>query len=263
MKTTKKPGEVAAVASSAAAAPIDWTQYETTGFDNVSQEDLGIPFLQVLQKGSPEVDKSSPEYKQYGILGAEAGDIMLTTSRTIIHKNGAEPLKVIPCAFEKLFMEWKPRDSGGGLVKSHRDAIILMECRRNERNQDVLKNGNLIVTTNYFYCLLHHNEKWEQVVIGMSSTQQKKARQWLNMMINLRVQLPNGNKITPPMFSHAYLLGTQVESNEKGSWFGWKVEIAQPVTFPDVLSDAQHIAKKVSSGTVRASLPPSSSTEVV
>ncbi len=42
-------------------------------------------------------------------------------------------------------------------------------------------------------------------------------------MMAIKVSTPKG-RITPPMFSHRYHLSTLVETNEKGSWYSWKIE---------------------------------------
>jgi hypothetical protein len=250
LKKTKAPD-----AAPAAVTTYDWGAVQTTGFENVSKEDLGIPFLVVLQKGSPEVDRTHPDYATKAIKGAEAGDIVNTISRQILYKVGSEnPLRFIACGFEKLFVEWKDRESGGGMVRAHRDPNIVNECNRNERGQDILRNGNIIVTTAYFYGLVITDTDRIPAIIGMSSTQLKKSRLWLNMMSAIKVQTSKG-LITPPMFSHIYSLTTVPEANEKGSWFGWKISCLGQVNDPVMIAEAIETSKRATSGQ-RTALPP-------
>ncbi len=247
-KETKKPG--------VAASPVeayDWSQTQgPSGFDNVNQEDLGIPFLSILQKLSPQIDKDNAEYATKGIPGAEVGDIINTVSNTVVASDGDE-LEFIPCTFQKLFMEWKPRTSGGGLVKTHQNANILLECQRNERNQDVLRNGNLIVTTAYFYGIALIDGQRVPCVIGLSSTQLKKSKQWLNMAMSLKLTKQDGSKYTPPLFSHSYLLSTVPEKNESGTWRGWCIKIGKMVSDPVLIAEAMSYAKRATTQ-VRAQL---------
>ena len=237
-KETKKPG--------VAAAPQehDWSQVQgPTGFDNVNQEDLGIPFLSILQKGSPQIDKDHPDYGTKGIEGAEVGDIINTVSNTVVAGPDDE-LEFVPCTFQKLFMEWTPRNKGGGLVKTHQNANILLECQRNEAGQDVLRNGNIVVTTAYFYGIAIIDGVRTPCVIGLSSTQLKKSKQWLNMAMSLKLTNTAGVKYTPPLFSHSYLLSTVGEKNEKGSWRGWVIKIGKLVSDPVLIADAMNYAKR-------------------
>ena len=229
-------------------AEYDWSQSECSGFENVQKEDLGIPFLSIIQKGSPQFDKDSPEYPAKKIAGCDVGDIFNTVSNLVVASAG-EPLEFIPCSFQKMFVEWTPRDKGGGIVRTHSSAVVLDECVRNERGQDVLKNGNIVVTTAYFYGIALIDGEKTPAIIGLTSTQLKKSRSWLNMMMGIKSTRPDGMKYTPPMFSHKYLLSTQPEKNEKGSWRGWLIQLGDPVTDPVLIADSIGYAKRA--GTIQ------------
>lgn len=246
----KKTKMAAAVATAQADAPIDWTKYsgQTTGFENVNREDLGIPFLSIVQKGSPEFDSSSKDYATKRIEGCKPGDVFNTLSRQIMYSHGGTALQFVPCGYDKQYVEWKTRESGGGFVKAHRDPKILEEIvSRNEKGQDVLRSGNIIATTAYFFGLvLAEKTEPAQVVIGMTSTQLKHARFWLNLMAGLRI---GPQRITPPMFSHNYLLATVAENNAKGSWMGWKIVVGAMINDAKLVADAANICAKVTNPT--------------
>ena len=232
-----------------AAAAYDWSQTGVTGLENVSREDLGVPFLGIVQKGSPEFDKTHKNYPDKKIVGCDVGDIFNTATREVLYKAGSnEPLIVVPCGFEKMFNEWKPRDKGGGMVKVHTNANILTECTRNEKGQDVLRSGNLIVTTGYFYCLILPDRA--PVMIGFTSTQLKKVRTWLGIIM---AQKRNGRPM--PMFAHSYAITTKPESNDKGSWYGWNIEKLEELTDPNVITDAIQASKNANAAKHTA-LPP-------
>ena len=201
----------------------DWSKETVTGFEGTKTEDLGIPFLQIVQAKSPEFDETHDDYAKKFIEGSRPGYIINSLTRQIAYGgNKKNPLKVIPCFAEKMYPGFKPRTEKGGFVKMHRDASILSSCERNEKNKDVIMHGNgqghEIITTHYFYVMAEIEGTWEKVIIGMTSTQLKNARRWLNMMSSIRI---NGN--TPPMFSHIYGLSTDVEKNQDGSWYGWNM----------------------------------------
>lgn len=212
---------------------MDWTQYgEASGLENVSSEDLGIPFLEIVQKGSPEFDSTHAKHSEKKIEGCKPGDLFDSLAREVI----PQPIMFVPCLYQKLYVEWKPRGSGGGIAKTHSSPEILTECRRNDKNQDVLRNGNIIVTTAYFFGL-KLNGTHKPAIISLTSTQLKKAKLWLNIATAIKVETPKG-MITPPLFSHKYALTTGPESNVKGSWFGWKIECAGMLEDPALIADA-------------------------
>jgi len=222
------------------AEEFDWSEEAGQGFENVTQEDLGIPFLQIIQSTSPELEEDSPKY----IEDAKAGMIINSATREILGGRG-EPVEFVPCSYQKLYVEWTPRESGGGYVQSHGSPSILSQCTRNDRGQDELENGNLIVTTAYMFGLVNGEEP-ERAVVSFTSTQLKKARLWLSMMKSIRLDGKNG-KFTPPMFSHIYHLGSVPEKNEKGSWFGWKIENAGMVQDKALVEEARETHQLASS----------------
>jgi hypothetical protein len=226
---------------------VDWSQFQATGFEQTTTDDLGIPFLSILQSKSPEVDESNPEYKIYGIEGARVGDIINTLSREVLWSPKGErpPVRFVPCFHQKLFVEWIPRTQGGGIVKSHNNPAILMETTRNERGLDVLKNGHIIVTTSYFFGFTMSDEGPVKACIGLSSTQLKKAKLWLNLMMAIKVITPSGAKITPPMFSHQYALTTIPGSNDKGSWYGWRIETSGVLQNKELVASAAEFSRQM------------------
>ena len=64
-------------------------------------------------------------------------------------------------------------------------------------------------------------------IVSMASTQLKKSRQWMSMMQGTKVKNSStGMFETAAMYSRKYRLSTSAESNDKGSWFGYRVELA-------------------------------------
>jgi len=242
VKPTKTPG---ADPAKQQAAPIDWGQYQATGLEKVSTEDLGIPFLAIVQSGSPEFKKSHKDYKTKGIEDAQEGCIFNTVTRDLLHYPGRDALIFVPCAFEKAYNEWKLREDsgGGGFIRAHSNPAVLNECTRNDRNQDILPNGNQLVTTSVIFGKYSHEGRWEPAIISFVSTQLKKARGWLNMAMAIK---QNGKPL--PLFSHKYAITTVPESNANGSWMGWHIEGAGQVTDTALIGDCAEVAKKIVSG---------------
>jgi hypothetical protein len=214
------------------------------GFENVSANDVAIPYLKILQALSPELRGVTK------VAGAEEGLIINTVTGQLM-KEG----RVIPCAFKKSYVEWTPREAGGGLVKEHTDEKILERTKKNERGQDVLPNGNLIVTTAYHYVMVVSDGGFERALLAMSSTQLKKSRRWLGQMMSLQVKV--GDKtFTPPPFSHSYHLGTGMETKDTNSWYGWLINDPLMVNDKGVYEAAKKFGADVSAGLVKVSEPP-------
>jgi len=214
------------------------------GFENVTANDVAIPYLKILQALSPELRGTTK------VPGAEEGLIINTVTQQLMKE-----FRVIPCAFKKSYVEWTPREAGGGLVKEHMDEAILSKTKKNERNQDVLPNGNLIVTTSYHYVLVLTEGGYERAVMAMSSTQLKKSRRWLGQMMSLQVKV--GDKsFTPPPFSHSYHVGTGMETKDTNSWFGWIINDPVMITDKNLYETAKKFGQDVTAGLVKVAEPP-------
>jgi len=220
---------------------IDYSKHAGVGMENVSADDLQIPFLQLVQTNSAEVDKGHPDHATKSIAGVEAGDIINTVSRKVISKY-EENLPVIPITYSKAFVEWRPRDQGGGMIQVHADANILTSCTKNESFKDILENGNEIVTTAY-YVVMYKDVEWEKAIIAMQATQLKKSRTWLSKIASIKLKDGDGNRFQAPIFSHSYNLSSITESNNRGSWFGWKIELDGKVEDSSLVDEAISLLK--------------------
>ena len=216
------------------------------GMEQVKTEDLSIPFLRILAQLSPQVNKRDGAYVQ----GAEPGYIYNTVSNEAY--NGEEGVMVIPCYYNRRLVEWKPREKGGGYVHSYSATDPIQNTTyRDERGNDVLPNGNLLVNTAQFFVILLHPENGPQrCLVTMTSTQLKKARKWTTQMQALTATGKNGNLYTLPMMSQIYRLRTVEERNDKGSWFGWEISRVGPVQDKGLFNLAVEFSKSVAKGEV-------------
>lgn len=220
------------------------------GFEGVSANDIATPFLAILQSNSPQVVRGEQK-----IEGAKDGDIFNTVTQQYF--DGEEGVYLIPCSFKKEFVEWTPRDQGGGLVMIHETDAILRDTVKNEKNQDILPNGHIVVPTAKHYVLMVNpiTGTYTRAIIAMSSTQLKKSRKWLGIMQGLQLTDAKGRPFTPPMFSHIYLAVTEPESNELGNWSGWKITLHSQVPTLELYNAAKDFAAMVKAGTVKEATP--------
>ena len=162
-------------------------------------------------------------------------------------------LTVIPVFYHLRYVEWKPREQGGGFIASHSaDSGILGQATRDPMtNKYVLDNGNHIVQTAYHYVLVLSNGGYQNAVISMSSSQLKKSRRWNSLMLSQKIKGPSG-MFTPPTYAFTYKLTTVSESNDRGSWFGFQVEKGDQVTDASIYSEGKAFSTAASSGAIEA-----------
>jgi len=215
------------------------------GTQNITQEDLALPFLKVLMPLSPEVNKTDGKY----VEGAESGKIFNTVTKELY--DGAKGINVLPCHYLKQYVEWQDRGtSTGAPVAVHRaDSDIMNKVNRDKFNKDRLPNGNYIETTaNHFVFLLGDHPS--TALITMKSTSLSVSRKWLGAMMGIKLQGKDG-LFTPPTYSHIYNLRTVQMTNDKGTWYGWTYTKVGPVTNTAIYEMAKEFSERVSKGKVQ------------
>ena len=225
-----------------ALATFDMEADANKGAQNISQEDLALPFLKILGQLSPEVNKTHGKY----VEGAEPGKIINTVTNTLY-----DSLNVVPCHYKRQYIEWQDRgQSTGAPVAMHdADSDIVSQTTRGKDYKDRLPNGNYLDNTaSHFVLTLDDNP--QTALISMKSTQLKVSRKWNSMMMGIKMQGKNG-LFTPPTYSHIYNLSTVQMSNDKGTWFGWDVSKAGPVEDKNVYDMAKAFAESVGKGEVQ------------
>jgi hypothetical protein len=191
---------------------------KATGLEQVTANDLLIPRLTIIQSNSPQVTLGKPEYNEK----YKPGMIYDTGLAEIMEK----PLIFLPVHFDKVWIEWFPRETGKGIANIFNDDAIMMQTTEDAMGRDVLPNGNYVVETAQIYGL-NCSAKLRPSYIAMTSTQLKKSRRWLTLATTEEIVLPDGTAFQAPFYFRSYQLSTVPENNAKGSWIGWTLERGQ------------------------------------
>lgn len=235
-----------AKAETTAIAEFDPSMFEGDagqGMDNMGQEDLALPFLKILSGLDPILDERED---------ARKGDIYNTVTGQIY--KGKDGIRVIPCAYQRRFIQWAPRGSGTGAPINvfTPDEKLPKTERSKEDNRDYVVGGNgdyIDETHQHFVIVLNEDGSAETALIAMKSTQLKKSRKWNSMMASRQMQGKNG-PFTPPRFSHIYHLKTLQEENSKGSWHGWEMSVEGVVTDMALYQRAKAFNESIMAGDV-------------
>ena len=83
---------------------------DAKGFDNMTQDDLALPFVRILGQLSPQVTMGDSKY----IEAAKPGMIYNTVTSELF--DGKTGIKVIPCYYKKDYPEWSIEGMDQGLL---------------------------------------------------------------------------------------------------------------------------------------------------
>jgi len=210
--------------------------------------EMQIPFLRVLQALSPQLNKKKAEY----IEGASSGDMFNTVSNQ--HWDGEEGVVLIPCFQTTKYLEFTPREQGGGFRGEipANDPVLTRTTRNGAK--EMLPTGNELVKSDQHYCLVVGEDgSFEPVVVDMKSTQLKVSRRWKTQIAMQKIKNPKtGQMITPPVYATMWKLTTTEESNDQGSWSNYQIEKVGLVDNRDLLLEAKSFRDSVLAGEVKA-----------
>ena len=218
---------------------------EGASFDS---SEMVIPFVRLAQSLSPQINKKKPEY----IEGLSVGDAY--NNVTGEWWPGETGLTVVPCYQVTKYLEFVPRESGGGFVGEIAPNDPRIHNTTRSGSKEILPNGNEIVKSDQHFCLVVAEDGMTQpVVVDMKSTQLKVSRRWKTQIAMKKVRHPkDGRLITPPVFASKWRLRAVEESNDKGDFYNWVVEPEGLIENRDILLEAKTFRDSVTAGEVKA-----------
>ena len=210
--------------------------------------ELQIPFVRVAQALSPQLNKKKPEY----IDGLSNGDAFNNLTGQVW--KGEEGLVVVPCYQTTKYLEFVPREQGGGFRGEIAPNDPVLQRTTRNGGKEVLPNGNELVKSDQHFCLIVDPDGMTQpVVVDMKSTQLKVSRRWKTQIAMTKVKHPSTGAIfTPPVFATLWKLTTVEETNDKGDFFNWSVEKVGTVESRDLLLEAKAFRESVQRGQIKA-----------
>lgn len=222
----KRPANAVAVRTT-----FDIADVAGSGFEGADSSAYALPFLLVLQKGSPQVDETAG-----GVIipGAKPGFIFNTVTQEFY--DGRKGVELIPVFYSRTFIRWGARGTDtagfkGTLAPETVDEMLGSGQLIQEENQIFVpddkgninpKKSDQVRDTRQFFVLVI-NEKTRtasEAIISITSTQIKKIRGLMPAMRSRQMRLPNGAMVPQPMWLNRVRMTVTPEQNDQGSWYG-------------------------------------------
>ena len=219
------------------------------GFENMTQDDLALPFIRILGQLSPQVTQGDAKYIEI----AKPGMIYNTVTNDLF--DGKKGIKVIPCYYKKDYPEWSDRGDGPGApVASHLPNSPVIATGKREGYKIRLPNGYYLEETAYYYVMVESiTGSYTPALITMKSTQLNVSKKWNSMMKTIQMPDGKGGFAIPPMHGVVYTLSSTLQKNDKGSWYGWVVTMDRILDQADktLYLSAKNFRGDVSKGNVQ------------
>lgn len=196
------------------------------GSENVGQEDLQLPRIDILQALSPQVNKKKEEY----IDGAEVGMLYNTLTGELFTE-----VFVTPVTFTKRFLVWVDRkkvENGGlrGVFDTPEEAEDFVEA------QDDADNLEIVPTAEHLMLL----DDGSEVIVSMAKSKMKVSRKF-----NSLVRLSAGDR-----FSRRYVITTVGDKSPKGEFENFKIS-QSGYPSEEVYLKAEKLYEAITSGAVK------------
>jgi hypothetical protein len=217
MSKTEAKNEVAVKDQNTALAEYGaYADYAGAGFENQTSEDYSIPFLQILQALSPQLQEND-NLRQGMIINTVTGEVW----------DGKKGIAFVPASTQHVYVEWRPREQGGGFVGIHEinsEVVAHAKAQSLEFGKYYTPEGNELIETFYVYGIaLDDDGNASEAVLAFSSSKIKKYKGWMTKAKTIQIPLPDGRRIPAPLFAHRYRLKTVSEKNNKGQFFNWDI----------------------------------------
>lgn len=247
---TTKAGAIAETSkagTAVASVALDFSADAGMGMEGADKDSFAIPFLAVLQGLSPQIET---------VDGAKPGLLINTVTNELMTE-----ATVVPVAFQRRYLRWEPRNEGGGfkgmMTVAQVETLIAdgkaVESTDDQGTTRLMFEGDILRDTRMHYVLVLKEEGgFTPALISMAGTQVKRSKRWMSQINGIQLRGPNDKLFTPPSFSHMYLIDTEKETNEKGSWYSFVPSTIGPVTDAEVYAAAKAFHAQITAGKVTA-----------
>jgi hypothetical protein len=214
------------------------------GMEEVSNDDLQMPFIRALQPLNPQLQSDEADY----IPDAKAGDIFNTVTKRF-WKADDGLLK---------YLEFIPRgqDGGGFVGEINPTDPLIKQAKRDESNIEMLPNGNeLIRTAQHYVKILHEDGSLESAVIDLKKTGLKKSKIWNSLMAMQKIKSGKNKGKTMSSFANVYRVTTVKEKNDKGTWYSLSFTMEKTVPDIQTFNEAKDFSDALKSGSISLAPP--------
>lgn len=202
------------------------------GLENVTVDELTIPFVKTVQPTSRILKESEPQFYN---PTAKAG--MLYKHTTMDLFEGREKgLIMIPCAREHYYTESTPFDQGGGFhgIRQPSDPLVT-QLRQVQGKFGKLKTSDgheLGETFNVYAIFITPDDYVFRAILPFASTQIPKYKTFIEIANGFEFLNAAGEPRKHAMYAHKWVVTTTPEKTKKGDIYGLKLRLfgdAKPI----------------------------------
>lgn len=238
-------------------AVIDLPEEEAgAGTEALSKRDRVIPWVRSLHYSCPEITEDDVGY----VRGAKPGMLLNISTKQLYQNtlwNKSSGLLIIPVYASADYVEWVPIRSGGGFVGRHEEDSQFVRAAKGDKKDWFepipCEGGHELIETKYLHYLIEDEESGSlsPAVTAFSSTRIKGFREFVSRDREITYPDKNGKIVKPPIWMHHWRLFTVPDSNEKGKWFVYRIELVGDLVEPRLSRREANLASRIERNDMR------------
>lgn len=214
-------------------------EFAGQGFQNQDSSDYSIPFIGVLQTNSPQCTEDPDKYRAGMLLNTATNDSYKAVKGAKSQLDAGNGICFIPAFTTHAYMEYIPRDEGGGFVGEHAlgsDVVKKAQADAGKtfgklqvpREGAAGKFNELVETYTVYGVVVLDDGTSFGGAVSYKSTGIKSYKSWMTKAKMIQIELSDKRRIPAPLFSHRYRLTTFQDENKHGKFFNIAVEFDGP-----------------------------------
>lgn len=222
---------------------FDISKYAGAGTEEL-ESSSSMPLLNIIQSNSPQLISQKDQF----IEGSKAGDIFYAPTQEVVE----QPIRFVPSAFRTLYVEWKPRNQGGGIVGMH--PLTIKTDPRYAQGKDPARpykeslGENDLEKTTYVLGTIEINGTMTPAMVALKSAGLRAARQLQGDIRKFRYA---DTDIAPPVFAQSWAIVAKYEESKDGDpYYNWEFKEPQVLDFEAdeaLLTEAAGLASEADS----------------
>ena len=194
-------------------APMDFGT-QATGFDEVDQDCLTIPYLRIGQTSSDYMKRGSAKF----IQGLQGGDFFFPLTREVFG-TGMNAVIVKFYRSYSIYESKEPNAKFLGVITKEKYEREVEPTAVRERSYTLDPQGHRYVDNRNFVIVDYDHPERGPMLLSMSSTGIKPSKNWLTQATNVKAKMPDGSMKDAPIWSSVWNLTTGYFENPSGGYY--------------------------------------------
>lgn len=183
---------------------------QASGMEEMGQDDFQLPIIKIIHPQSPELDEDDAAY----IANGKPGMFFNSVTRELWSSEG---FRVIPCHFERAWLEWRPKKMGGGLRGAYRTEAEGLANREDPEHE-------ITETLNYYVLIEGTDGVWMPAMIPMKKGAIPLAKRWNGMAKLRQITNSKGQTAQAPLYSSIYQMSSAKKPHPEGAYWTFDVK---------------------------------------